>query len=102
VHNIETGETLFELPIRNVEIPQRGWQILNFSPDWNSSRKQFSLVIRNSGAPDSNGPVFSYTILAEYEAGRLYENETPLHQDLFFQYGCLAGLEKLISSPALQ
>lgn len=102
VHNVETGETLFELPIRNVEIPQRDWQILDFNPDWNSSGKHYTLVIRNSGAPDSNGPVFSYTILTEYEAGRLYENETPLRQDLFFQYGCRAGLKKLISSPGPQ
>lgn len=99
VRNTETGETLFEFPIKNDEIPKTGWQILNFSPDWNSSGKLYTLVIQNPGAPDSNGPVFSYTILAEYEAGRLYENETLLHQDLFFQYGCLAGLEKLISSP---
>ena len=102
VRNIETDETLFELPFRNDEIPQSGWQILDFSPDWNSSRAPYMLVIQNSGAPDSIGPVFSYTILAEYEAGHLYENDTPLSQDLFFQYGCRAGLEKYLSSPPLE
>jgi len=38
-----------------------------------------------------------YSLKPEYLKGKLSENGKPVSQDILFQYGCLAGLQKALA-----
>lgn len=77
--------------INNSEFPDGSWFTLRFAPDWESLGKFYLLTIASNGT----GPRIAYSLRAEYSAGKLYENDRPLPEDVIFQIGCIAGWDAL-------
>ncbi len=82
---------LVDSVIRNADLPQGGWLTVRFSPQGQSANQLYLLRVVGSSP---NGPRLGYSEKAEYLAGKLFENRSPMAQDLLFQYGCVAGLDK--------
>lgn len=98
LRDTENDSNLVEQTVSNGDLPKGGWLTLAFDPDWESLGKTYLLTIdlgRDSASP---GGRFAFTQPGEYTLGRLYENTTPVSQDLVFQYGCVAGLEKWLGA----
>jgi hypothetical protein len=76
----------------NANITKDNWLVVAFSPDWQSRNKLYLLTI-NGSSP--NGIKVGYSLRPEYSLGKLYENNVASSQDMLFQYGCTAGLQKL-------
>jgi hypothetical protein len=93
-----TDSILADISARPTQLPTRDWYTLRFSPDWNSLGRLYVLEIRNETSGEIPGARISYSLEPEYLNGKLYENKKPVSQDIIFQYGCLAGLQKLISN----
>jgi uncharacterized membrane protein len=79
--------------IPNADFPAAGWYTLTFDPDWDSAGKLYTLTIGGPGDP--GGLRVSYSLRPEYLDGKLYENGQNVSEDVIFQYGCIAGLNKL-------
>jgi len=80
--------------VPNSELPERSWYSLNFQPNWSSNGKFYLLKI-SADTQGKIGPRLAYSLRPEYPAGKLFENDQALGQDLIFQTGCLAGWGKL-------
>jgi hypothetical protein len=76
----------------NSEITKDGWLTVDFNPEWQSNNQLYILTLKGSSA---NGIQVATSIKSEYHTGKLFENNTAIEQDMIFQYGCLAGLQKL-------
>jgi len=87
------GTLVVEEALQLSEISPEGWQPIVFSPLWDSSENAYLLTLTSS-TQDSDLR-FAYSLRPEYLDGKLYENGEPIEQDLIFQYGCVAGWEKL-------
>jgi uncharacterized membrane protein len=85
---------LDEATYQNRVIVERGWLMLTFPPEWDSDGQLYLLKLSGS---TSDGIRVGYSEKPEYMRGRLLENDLPLGQDLLFQYGCVAGLQKTLS-----
>jgi len=91
LNNVNNDSNVIDVDIPNSELPTGGWYPLQFQPNWSSSGTFYLLTIRAGGT----GPRIAYSLRAEYPAGKLYENEKALGQDMIFQTGCIAGWEKI-------
>jgi len=80
--------------IPNQDLPSGGWQYMSVQPDWKSDGKRYFLTIMGDRP---SGPKFAYTLKPEYMDGKLFENDTAIDSDLVFTYGCIAGLDKLLT-----
>jgi predicted membrane protein DUF2142 len=80
----------------NADIRGDDWLRMQLSPDWQSMGKVYRLVIQGS-SPD--GMTVGYSLKPEYALGKLYENNVRTGKDVLFQYGCIAGLQKLSQTP---
>jgi len=87
------GKLIFEEALQLSEISPDSWRSISFSPVWDSSENAYLLTLTSS-TQDSDLR-FAYSLRPEYLDGKLYENGEPIEQDLIFQYGCVAGWEKL-------
>jgi uncharacterized membrane protein len=76
---------------QNADIPKDGWLILNFAPEWQSGHNLYLLTLSGSSA---DGIQVGYSAKSEYLKGKLTENGSPVEQDMLFQYGCVAGLQR--------
>ncbi len=76
----------------NAQIPKNAWLTVNFSPEWQSKDQLYLLKLAGSSA---GGIQVGYGGKSEYTAGKLLENDTPSQQDILFEYGCIAGLQRL-------
>ena len=74
--------------IYNSNLPAKAWFSLAFQPDWASSGKFYLLTIQSD---EESGPRIAYSLRPEYPAGKLFENDQALGQDMIFQTGCIAG-----------
>jgi len=83
---------LFKQTFVDAQIPKSGWLTVHFAPEWHSDNQLYILKLTGS-SPD--GIRIGYSDKAEYLDGKLFENDTPVAQDMLFQYGCLAGLRSL-------
>ena len=90
------GDIVFDKTLSASEIPADNWQAFDFEPLWDSSQNAYLLTI-SSSAPKSD-LTLAYSIRPEYLDGKLYENGEEIEQDLVFQYGCVAGWEKLLET----
>jgi uncharacterized membrane protein len=79
----------------NSAVDETAWLTLHFAPEPDSSRQLYILTITGSSA---DGIRIGYSEKPEYLSGRLMENDTPLGQDILFQYGCIAGIQSLASA----
>jgi hypothetical protein len=85
---------LDEATYQNRVIVERGWLRLTFPQERDSDGQLYLLKLSGS---TSDGIRVAYSEKPEYMRGRLLENDLPLGQDLLFQYGCVAGLQKTLS-----
>ncbi len=76
----------------NSEITKDGWLTVSFNPEPQSDNQLYVLTLKGSSA---SGIQVATSIKSEYHTGKLFENNTAIEQDVIFQYGCLAGLQKL-------
>jgi len=81
---------------QNSAIVERGWLTVTFPPEWDSAGELYLLTLSGSRA---DGIRVGYSEKPEYLSGRLWENAIPLGQDVLFQYGCVAGLQRTFSEP---
>ncbi len=81
--------------ISDHELPDGNWFALNFAPDPSSLGKLYTLTIQSDDPASVNSLKVSYSLKPEYTDGKLYENGQAVPQDMIFQYGCAAGLQKL-------
>ncbi len=85
-----------EIPLTSLGpsgLPDEGWLGLTFNTRWDSKGRRYRLTIQaEERAVDP--PRFIYTQRPEYAGGVLAVDGQATEQDLFFQYGCLAGLEQ--------
>jgi hypothetical protein len=89
------GTDLVQQTFKNANVPREGWLAINFSPQWQSQGQLYVLKLTGSSA---GGIQAGYSERSEYLKGKLYENDTPVSQDLLFQYGCIAGLQKWLGA----
>jgi uncharacterized membrane protein len=82
---------LEEVTHQNPAIAERGWLTVTFPPEWDSGGQLYLLKLSGS---TTDGIRVGYSEKPEYLRGRLLENDIPLGQDVLFQYGCVAGLQK--------
>jgi uncharacterized membrane protein len=87
---------LEEVTYQNSAIVERGWLTVTFPPEWDSAGELYLLTLSGSRA---DGIRVGYSEKPEYLSGRLWENAIPLGQDVLFQYGCVAGLQRTFSEP---
>ena len=95
--NVGDGLEVIYANVSNSELPSGNWYSFNFQSDWDSSGKLYLFTVLADNAGNS-GPRIAYSLKPEYPAGKLFENEQPLGQDMIFQTGCIAGWEKLKQS----
>lgn len=88
------GRDIVNVSILNSEFPSGNWYSLKFPPDWTSNGRFYLLTIRGD-KQSGGGPRIAYSLRPEYPAGKLFENDQALGQDLIFQTGCIAGWEKM-------
>lgn len=94
--------TVVQKMIPNHQLPQGNWLTLNFDPDSQSLGKLYTLTIRSDNPANVSGLKISYSLKPEYTDGKLYENGQAVSQDIIFQYGCVAGLQKIWQDLALK
>lgn len=96
LQDIDQGREIIQETVSNSEFPNGDWYAIPFDPDWESRGKFYLLSI----ASDTTGPQIAYSLRAEYPAGKLFENDQPMPQDMIFQTGCVAGWDALRHSNA--
>lgn len=79
--------------VPNDKLPDTGWHPIQSEPQWDSAGERYRLSV--SGTADSTVRV-AYTLQPEYDRGRLFVGGHRAEVDLVFQYGCVAGLGRLI------
>lgn len=96
LQDIDQGRELVNQVVNNSDLPIGSWYAIPFDTDWESLGKFYLLTISSNDA----GPQIAYSLRAEYPAGKLYENDQPVPQDMIFQTGCVAGWDALRHSNA--
>jgi len=89
-------QVLSNVSVSPDELPDGDWYTLTFDPEWDSSGRLYLLTIESDSTEDVAGTKISYSLEPEYTAGKLLENQITVQQDVIFQYGCIAGLEKML------
>ncbi|HEX8918347.1 MAG TPA: DUF2142 domain-containing protein [Chloroflexota bacterium] len=92
LHATRDNADVGQQTLTNADIPKSGWVRLTFSPQSASQNQLYLLTINGTG-----GIRVGYSLKADYTDGKLYENGVPVSQDVLFQYGCRAGLEKALA-----
>lgn len=91
LQDVNLGREIAHKVVSNSEFPDGSWHTIQFEPDWESLGKFYLLTI----TANNNGPQIAYSLRPEYPAGKLYENDQPVSQDVIFQTGCIAGWDML-------
>jgi hypothetical protein len=97
VKNDAKKSTVIETAVKNSSLPQDAWYVLDFPSETKSAGTLYKLIIQGLGS-DQGGPAFAYSVRPEYPAGVLRINDIPSDDDIIFQYGCLAGLQKTLDN----
>ncbi len=72
---------------------------MTFEPQWASAQQNYRLILEPRSPESGEGTArFVYTQRPENERAQLIVNGEPTEQDLFFQYGCIVGLERALRS----
>jgi len=96
LQDVDQGREIVNMAVNNPDLPIGSWYAIPFDTDWESLGKFYLLTI----ASDTTGPQIAYSLRAEYPAGKLFENDQPMSQDMIFQTGCVAGWDALRHSNA--
>ncbi|WKZ46804.1 MAG: DUF2142 domain-containing protein [Anaerolineales bacterium] len=94
LRDVNQSREIIRKVVSNSEFPAGSWFTLRFDPDWESLGKFYLLTISSQ----DTGPQIAYSLRAEYPAGKLFENDVPMQEDLIFQTGCIAGWDALRQS----
>jgi hypothetical protein len=93
LEEIASNYTLLDASIANDQVHTENWYSLGFEPDWDSTGRRYIL---NISGTTTQGPRLLYTPQSEFNLGNSYENGLLLEEDLVIQYGCVAGLQKIL------
>ncbi len=85
------GALVAQRTLKNGDVPENGWVRLVFQPQAASQNNLYLLTVSGSSP---HGLRVGYSLKADYTDGKLYENGSPVSQDVLFQYGCRAGLDQ--------
>ncbi|MCC6569446.1 MAG: DUF2142 domain-containing protein [Anaerolineales bacterium] len=96
LQDVAHGREIVNMAVNNSDLPIGSWYAIPFDTDWKSLGKFYLLTISSN----DTGPQIAYSLRAEYPAGKLYENDQPMPQDMIFQTGCVAGWDALRHSNA--
>ncbi len=80
----------------NANLPDQNWFTLSFPDDQKSGGKWYTLTIKNGSPEFEKGIRVASSLRAEYIDAPLLQNGTEIENDAIFQYGCIAGWQKLI------
>ena len=100
LHDPHLDRTLVDDSVMASHLPAGGWYTWNFPPESTSIDRLYTLTIQSENPDVVRGVKISYSLRPEYSSGKLFENQEPVSHDVIFQYGCLAGLQKLVRSSA--
>lgn len=90
--------TLAKTSVINREQPQGGWVSLSFAPLWNSKGVTYDLLIQSEDPLGNPGPRIATSAAIVNTVGSLSIAGKVAGQNLVYQYGCRAGLEKIWGS----
>jgi len=93
VTNTQSNSNLLDLTVPNTQLAIDDWYTLKFKPEQNSKNTHYTFTLRGTDLKDGINVV--YSLRPEYPLGILYQNGKPLDIDIFFQYGCITGLQKI-------
>ena len=96
LQDVDQGREIVNMAVNNSDLPIGSWYAIPFDTNWKSLGKFYLLTISSN----DTGPQIAYSLRAEYPAGKLYENDQPMPQDMIFQAGCVAGWDALRHSNA--
>jgi uncharacterized membrane protein len=96
LHDPHLDRTLVDDSVLAGHLPAGGWYSWNFQPESASSGRLYILTIQSENLDVERGVKISYSLRPEYPSGKLFENEESVSHDVIFQYGCLAGLQKIV------
>lgn len=82
----------------DIDLPNQGWLTLTFPEDRESGGKWFTLTIQNDPPSPAQGVRVASSIQPEYIDAPLIQNGTEIENDMIFQYGCIAGWQKLFTN----
>ncbi|MCL4261238.1 MAG: DUF2142 domain-containing protein [Anaerolineales bacterium] len=91
LQDVDQGREIVNEVVNNSDLPTGDWYAIPFDTDWESLGKFYLLTISSN----DTGPQIAYSLRAEYPAGKLFENDQPVPQDMIFQTGCVAGWDAL-------
>jgi hypothetical protein len=92
LRSITQEQDLVQQTFRNSSIGEGAWLMLSFPPQWSSLGDLYLLKLTGSA---TDGIRLGYSAKADYLEGKLLENDSAQAEDLLFQYGCIAGLQRL-------
>jgi hypothetical protein len=96
--NVTANSIVADYLIDNTDMVNNAWLAMDFKPDWKSSGQTYTLTIRGIDSPINDGPLLAYSMKPEYPLGTLFQGTQPLENDIIFRYGCLTGINKLLST----
>jgi uncharacterized membrane protein len=96
LHDPHLDRTLVDDSVLASQLPAGGWYAWNFPAESASSGRLYILTIQSENPDGERGVHISYSLRPEYPPGKLFENQEPVSHDIIFQYGCLAGLQKIV------
>jgi len=92
---LSQNQIIFEEEVLAQNLPTAGWYSFSFDPIWDSSEHLYTFKIQSNEPESSARMRVAYSLRPEYPLGKLFENGEASQQDMIFQYGCVAGWEKL-------
>lgn len=95
LHASEGDRDVVSKSFHTADLPSGGWLTLDFPPE-SSSADHLYLITVSGTSPQ--GPRLGYSLKADYVQGKLHENGAAVSQDMLFQYGCVAGLQRILAS----
>jgi hypothetical protein len=98
IQDVEESYAIAQSSTQNDKIPNDDWYSINFPPEWESANKLYTITIQGTSRAN-DGPLLAYSVRPEYPLGILFENGEPLEDDIIFQYGCIAGMKKILNVP---
>jgi len=78
------------------DLPRSGWMAFDFPPQRESAGRLYFLQVAGRGATDVR---VGYTSAPENPTVKLFEGDAESELDMFYQYGCLTGLERWLRAP---
>ncbi|OGO61976.1 MAG: hypothetical protein A2032_05990 [Chloroflexi bacterium RBG_19FT_COMBO_49_13] len=99
--DMENDSVVLDVIQSNPDLPRKGWFELASPADVKSGGKWYTLTIQNPEDDLTSGIHVASSLRAEYIDAPLFQNGVEQENDVIFQYGCIAGWQKLLSDVIL-